>query len=439
MKISVLTNTFRPGGFDVVSAALAAQVDAPPFEWIVVDELHHWRAPAIAATLWSLSFPVKHLPTERSLFPIASTMRAGNTGIRAASGELIVHLCDHAIPDPDFLAKCWAAYQADPKTIIVPSYRARSVPAECWRSAPASMWDLIRKLERDTFDERRLWSMLKPGWALSPVTDTTWQHLGGIDPGTTLDEWSVHYKTDAVPRTAYLEVNGWDEEYDGVYAYGDVDMTLRLRCAGWKPVKLDACVDIIDSHGAPTKRHPEAAYRDYDAPRLLKRTFESVKSGKYRCDFGLTVTPDGEKRSLSYISKHGIIFTGDFASDKANKAQILTIVRPWLPEGRTTVWMLPADAFVWEHLVPPVLRLTKTDTACLDDAKLTCEPSPLVRTVLIDHLNGVPVASAPSGRRYILTGSEADANELIDFANSHGWPCLVEKRGEVCCVMAVKP
>ena len=108
-KITVVTLAFRPGGFDVVSAALKAQrlpddlaLDTD-VEWVVVDELHRWRSVACDDRLAALPFPVKHLPTERSLFPIASTMRAGNTAIRHAEGELIVYCCDYASPGEDFL------------------------------------------------------------------------------------------------------------------------------------------------------------------------------------------------------------------------------------------------------------------------------------------------------------------------------------------------
>ena len=68
-------------------------------ERIVIREL--------ANRLAKLPFPVKHLQTRDTLFPVSSTMRASNTALAEAQGELIVSLPDHAVAPPDFLQDHW--------------------------------------------------------------------------------------------------------------------------------------------------------------------------------------------------------------------------------------------------------------------------------------------------------------------------------------------
>ena len=435
MKISVITLAFRPGGFDVVSAALAAQVDAPEFEWIIVDELHRWRAPVVADRLAALPFAVKHLATERSLFPIASTMRAGNTALKAATGDLIVYCCDYASPPPDFLAKHWALFAKGEKAIGVSTYRMREVTGWC---APIRAVDVYERLIAGTFDHGNLWSYFVDGeGVMQPPVHV---HV------PQLDDWCAHYKVDSVPREALFEVNGWDEEYDGAYAYGDVDMTIRLRRAGWNPQAVDVTVDILDSHRA-VLRMPEASFRDYDAPRLLARLNDNPQ--KYRCDFGIKLTVDGHRRTLEYVSKHGIMFTGGKVAAHDKPKVIMLANRPWL--GRTKMFMSAVDCFVWQHVKPPMLVLCE-DTMRLVEA--AADPASSF-DVDVGFAHGwaygaVVVGGRPDfdetgytvlpGGRLIYKGDHVGGQALIDWATANGWPVHAEEFGpDVCGVVAQKP
>ncbi|MDO8676950.1 MAG: hypothetical protein Q7R30_00070 [Acidobacteriota bacterium] len=443
-KITVITLAFRPGGFDVVSKALAAQqmpddlsldIDV---EWIVVDELWRWRSVACGEQLAALPFSVKHYPTERPLFPVASTMRAGNTAIRHAVGELIVYCCDYASPPPDFLAKHWAAYQANPKAFGVSTYRMREVTGWC---PSVRAIDAYEACIAGTFPPQRLWSNFDAEPVMQPPT-----HLH--TPGA-LDNWCAHYKVDSVPRAALNEVNGWDEEYDGVYAYGDVDMTMRLRLAGWNPQPVDVTVDIFDAHRS-VLRLPESSYRDYDAPRLLARCTEDVAKGKYRCDFGLVMTPAGHKRTLAYHSKHGLIFSG--VVDDVGRGKIITLNnRPWL--GRPMMFMSPVDCFVWQFVKPPMLVL------CEDTMRMKEASEDAASTFAVDFAAhedeekyGAVIFDAsyrwferaaaklkPDGH-LVYKGDHDGGNALIDWALPLGWSTCGEEFGEeLCGVVAKKP
>lgn len=450
MKISVITLAFRPGGFDVVATALVAQqmpdgvaldVDV---EWIIVDELWRWRAPACGDRLARLPFTVKHFPTERTLFPVASTMRAGNTALRHAEGELVVYCCDYAAPPPDFLAKHWVAYQANPRAIGVSSYRMREVTG--WCEPPIRAVDVYEQLIAGTFPPYRLWTNFDREPVLQPPVHS---HEPGL-----LDDWCAHYKVDSVPLVALQEVNGWDEEYDGVYAYGDVDMTTRLRCAGWNPQPVDTTVDIYDAHRAVT-RLPEASYRDYDAPRLLARTVEAAAKGTYRCDFGLKTTVEGHRRSLDYRAKHGMIFSGKMASTEGSKIICLNN-RTWL--GRPTMFMSAVDCFVWQFVQPPMLVLCD-DTMRMKEASEDPASSFVVETVaesapagafgavVVDDrfrnygdVFGAATSALTPGGRIVYKGDHDGGNALIDWATANGWPVHGEEFGEALCgVVAQKP
>ena len=434
-RITVVTLAFRPGGFDVVAKALAAQVGAPPFEHVIVDELWRWRSVACGVRLAALPFPVKHLPTERSLFPVSSTMRAGNTALRHADGGLIVYCCDYASPPPDFLARHWANYQANPKTIGVARYRMREVVGWCPQIRAV---DVHEQLIEGAFYNDTLWSYFaREPEMLPPVHEHNPESL---------DDWCAHYKVDSVPREAIMEVNGWDEEYDGVYAYGDVDMTMRLRLAGWSPQIVDTTVDIYDAHEV-VLRAPEAAYRDYDAPRLLARTQKAVENGKYRCDFGFKTTVDGHRRTLAYLSSHSLlVLNGKMAGDHRSAKVLKLNNRPWL--GCPSMYMLPVDCFVWEHVRPPILLLTD-DTMRLRDAADDPASSFRVDTAPSGEYGSVVTAGTdfewlsrlvkPRGR-IVYKGDHDGGNALLDWANVHGWAATGEEFGDVLCgVVAARP
>ena len=433
-QITVVTLAFRPGGFDVVSKALAAQVGAPPFEYVIVDELWRWRSVACGDRLAALPFRVKHLPTERSLFPVSSTMRAGNTALRHAEGVLVVYCCDYASPPPDFLAKHWASYQANPKSFGVASYRMREVAGWC---ASVRAVDVYEELIAGLFPSKLLWSYFeREPEMLPPVHEHNPESL---------DDWCAHYKVDSVPREAILEVNGWDEEYDGVYAYGDVDMTVRLRLAGWSPRLVDTLVDIYDAHRV-VLRTPEAAYRDYDAPRLLARTQKAVENGKYRCDFGFVTTVEGRRRTLAYLSANSIVLNGKMNGDPRAARGLKLYNRPWL--GCPTMYMLPADCFVWEHVRPPILLLAD-DTMRLRDAADDPASSFCVDTPPSGESGSVVTAGpdfaglsphvAPRGR-LVYKGDHDGGNTLITWAEARGWAVICEEFGEALCgVAAARP
>jgi len=161
---------------------LAAQVDAPPFELVIVDGLHHSRGLAQQRDVGNVPFPCIHIPPRETVWTRLHKVAISafrNTGIAAASGELIINLDDCCIIPPNFVATFWRAW-----------LRHRTALALTWPQRG---------------DQR------VPGPVVRP---------GGV------------YGFCSFPRELALEVNGYDECYDGGQGLEDADMSTRLFHAG---------------------------------------------------------------------------------------------------------------------------------------------------------------------------------------------------------------
>ena len=471
MKITICLNTWRLGTLDSVISSLEAQQlpDDIAFdtdvELVIADELHRWRAEAVQDRLAQCPFSVKHLPVERSLFPVCSTMRAGNTCIRNAdpSSELLVHVCDGAVLPPNFLAEHWAAYLRDPKAIGIAPYRGRTMKVEAWTLPTMDAWDMVEAC-MCIGRSQSMWTAFNArGQSLSALPldiesiceplDPTHPQGGspalaetGTKPGDVVTEWFAHYKVDAVPLAAYRAVNGWDEEYDGGYIYADIDMSLRLQAAGYTPrvIGYNAPVEvpILDFHRI-TKRSPDVAFRQHHMASLLSGTKARLKSNPraFACIEGLS-------RPLRSHAHDGFRIAGP--QDTVS----ITVQRPWLlpgvagertgrTGGRIDLVTTPENAFIWARIVPPVLYGWKPLEAFLGEtAGAGSGKGPWASVVLrsLQYDLDAGAASLAQHGRLLFVGREDDANELIGWADAHGWSCEAkELENGVCGVMTVKP
>ena len=164
-----------------VIEGLAAQVGAPPFELVIVDGLYGSRPSRVLAH----RFDVRHLPPRAGspwvrMHKVA-ICAARNTGIAAARGELIVNLDDCCVLPPNFVATYWRAWT-----------------------------------------EKRT--------ALGMI----WPHLGDSRPEGYVDRPGAVYGFGSYPRALALELNGYDEAYDGAQGLEDCDWSTRLFNAGLK-------------------------------------------------------------------------------------------------------------------------------------------------------------------------------------------------------------
>ena len=154
--ISVITPSIRKEGLKLVEKALKRQT-LDEYEWIVNDKRYE-------GGVWGLG-------------------RAYNDLIRQAKGELIVSWQDYTFANPDCLSRFWNCYEKNPNSIV---------------SAVGN------KYKDDSF-------MVK-----------TWQDpRQRSDQGTFYEcyPWDIEANLCAVPKQAFYDVGGFDEEMDFI-AYG---------------------------------------------------------------------------------------------------------------------------------------------------------------------------------------------------------------------------
>ena len=189
IKVSVILCTVRDSQaysqrpewdvLDKVVDDLALQVDAPPFELIIVDGLLGKRRRRED----DVSFPICHVPPRigspwvRMRKVAISAYR--NAGIATARGELCLNCDDCAVLPPNFVNTFWRAWNEQ-------------------HIALAMSWP-------NRGDRRPLGRVTRPG--------------------------TVH-GFGSYPRELALQLNGYDEAYDGGQGLEDMDWSWRLHMAG---------------------------------------------------------------------------------------------------------------------------------------------------------------------------------------------------------------
>lgn len=328
----------------------------------------------LASRFAQCPFTVKHLPVERSLFPVCSTMRASNTALRAAEGELIVHVCDGAVPGPSFLADHWRNYKEDPKSFGIQPYRGRTVKPEHWSLPMMGAWDMVERcVQGGNLFPEVAWTGFKGRGLmhrvpvnvdffcepLDPAQPPGGSPALGVEAGKYANEWWAHYKVDSIPREAYLAVNGWDEEYDGGYLYADIDMSLRLMKAGWKPRVTRGEVPIFDFH-LVTKRTEDVMFRQWWMADRLAATQHRLEADptNFRCVEGLNRPKRSHTNDTELLAPliHGP-WPRPFGAPLPPMR--VTMVRPWIKSidgsHRLDVLVPPEYALAWQWAEPPVL------------------------------------------------------------------------------------
>lgn len=372
-RVSVVVNTFRLGGLDLLIPALEAQTYADRMELILVDELHRWRAPFVEHRLKACPFPVKHIPNTGSVFPVPATMAAGNNAIHAAEGEILLQLCDYSAPPPDFVEDHVRLQEENSgKAITVSPYTIYQPKSGAWASAlPRTIWDAIETAvlaSKATHSPGVFWSL----FGASPGASTDFESVANppdplhlltesptvaYDRGTKLNEWFYHWKCDSAPLAVLKAINGWNRDFEGAYGYADIELALRLIQFGLTPVAAGSSLRALNAH--ETSPRDSSLFLHYDrAWDLLVETKDRCKAGNYACANGLTVSrPRGVGAPLwmsdwpmpRYIPK----LPGE------REPVVMALTRPWLRGGRKVDLVLwPEQVLQWQYVRPPILEVT---------------------------------------------------------------------------------
>lgn len=214
LRMSVVLNTVRGdeafGGRSVLKSIaddLATQ-SVKDFEFIAVDGLHPHRH----ETFYEHGYPfrIMHVPPKDCAMVREKRCAISaykNTGFAHARGELVLTIDDGCRLDPEFLSRCWKAWE-----------ERRGLLSALYVGVDANGAPIPDKGARDS---------------RSVYLDADGRCLGGGNPSTP----PMHGFT-AIPIQAIICVNGYDEMFDGSRGLEDIEMGIRLQKAGYK-IMLD--------------------------------------------------------------------------------------------------------------------------------------------------------------------------------------------------------
>ena len=189
-KISVIAPTVRPKGLRLVEKALKRQT-LQDFEFIVVRP--EGKKPK--GLYWTL-------------------YRDYNRGIRQSKGELIISWQDYTFTEADTLERFWFHYQNEPKTLV--------------------------------------------GAVGNKYEDDSWRVKTWSDPRERVDQGSfyqcyfndIEFNLASIPRQAFYDVGGFDEELDKYSSLCGLDVLARLDIIGGWDFKLDQSIKSFSTeHG----------------------------------------------------------------------------------------------------------------------------------------------------------------------------------------------
>ena len=250
--LSVVVPTNRIGGMDLLCDSLERQTFRD-FELLVVDAIapyrprwpHDWHERPEPA------FRRAHIDPGADDKLTCAYMRSMNLAIEHARGETIVFLPDYAYPAPNCLEKHAEAQKRTPGPVCF-DYRYVSMPTtkpglpnyrETISGTPENAEEYGRQCEANAV---RYVADLKSGrlapymWSIfsEPVTPDVIASLPveHEHKPSTADLANDHnwcsLKNESIPTDLLLDMNGFDEAYDGSHLYQDSELSYRLRARG---------------------------------------------------------------------------------------------------------------------------------------------------------------------------------------------------------------
>jgi len=244
-KVSVIVNSYRPGGLDVLFDSLRHQDYPGEWEVVFVDELWERRQDVVARL--ALDVPCgefHHIGNERGHWPKCSTAAAHNAGIVRSSGDLVIWWSDYSAARPDWISQHVAAHRSwgGGNLVVNGSHFNTRAPAisSALQHFPLDPVDpslarLITIFDHPVTSAEAFllplsgWSMVDGKWTFTHTgQDTASMHI----PDGPVDSGYYFMKHDSVPREALVSVGGNDESFDGLHQRHDTEMAIRLEANG---------------------------------------------------------------------------------------------------------------------------------------------------------------------------------------------------------------
>lgn len=295
--ISVLCVTNRVGGLDLLADSLRRQTYRD-FELVLVDSIRPYRA--------AYSFPtdmrVQWLDDWRDDNFTSRYMAAQNKGIEHARGDTILFACDYSYFAPDCLEKHAEAQKRAPGPVCF-DYEYRTMPAPKpglpnYRETISGTKENAAEYGRQCHDNATRYAAdLKSGklsefmWSIfaEPLTPEAIAALPlelEQKPSTAdlANDWNwCSLKNESIPTELLLDMNGFEEDYDGSHGWQDSSFSYRLRARG-----------IRWHHGGPGCTLTVVNPRHWSNIKTLTRPLFSNQElcfNSRRAELGLPVNP----------------------------------------------------------------------------------------------------------------------------------------------------
>ncbi|MDQ3949749.1 MAG: glycosyltransferase [Gemmatimonadota bacterium] len=250
-RVSVVVISYRRlDRLKLCVADLAAQVDAPPFEVVLVLQAYEPEAADEVRRVFGDAAPLVIVSLDRP----AGVFGARNEGLRHARGEIIAFVDDDCRVPATWLGRLSRAYEERPDVGGVGGYVRHPAIDRFLHRAFCELWGLNPR--RYVVDGAGFHHLPRYGFSSQPQ-EADWLSGGNM----------------SFRREATEQVGFFDAIY-GNYGFDDPDYSLRVRRAGWRLlVSPELTVDHFpspSSRDAPAFRaHEEERHRVYFAYRAV--------------------------------------------------------------------------------------------------------------------------------------------------------------------------
>lgn len=206
--------------WEVTLQTLAKQTKKS-FEYIVIDVFYDERKDYFKDHNYGLR--IKHIPAAPNPWykhGLVQTCHQFNKGIIQADGELLYFQADSAMNHPNLLKNLWDHYQEG-------WFVSLGFGADV-SYGPKELKDYSRTniVPTDWYDFLGFHGLVIMDYRYNKVFENTDKEMHGID-----SQW--YYGISTASLDAVLQVNGFDQSFDGDPALNDVDIGQRLEMLGY--------------------------------------------------------------------------------------------------------------------------------------------------------------------------------------------------------------
>lgn len=262
IKVSIITPTNRKGFWNIMANNLAKQ-SYQNFEWIIVDDYPEDRKHLAEAYAAGHNLDIKYLRgKDRATKRRYGLVNANNTGLQAATGELLVILQDFILIEDNAIEQLVDLHRRNPNAILAPVDRYYK---------PKIKPDIESE---DWFNGE-----------LDVIGDFIWQNPRITNQGLRESQNPFEFEQNygAIPKKIADALGGWYEFYDFGLGYDNTSMAFRALTAGYKLIvdetNIATCIDHWEALKGSTELGGMDRARRLNDPIFLFE-MQMIKDGK---------------------------------------------------------------------------------------------------------------------------------------------------------------